>query len=199
MRDGGAAASPSIVDRVRRSSFHKWLVLGTVGFGIVTGGIDNSMMNLAMPRLAEIFGVGADVILWLMAAFMVVAVGLALTWGSLGDSIGRRRVYMIGFLFFTLGLGILAVSQDVSHLIGGRVVQAIGQSMTVTNGFAIAVAAFPERQRGMVIGLVGSFVGIGLSLGPIFGGFVLEHFDWIFDDVLEAQNVDAIWMFLLRG
>ncbi len=168
----------SVIDRIRGASFHRWLVLGTVGFGIVTSGIDNSMLNVAMPHLADAFGVEADVILWLTAAFMLVAVGLALTWGSLGDSIGRRRLYMVGFALFTLGMAGMAVSQGMSHALGARVIQAVGQSMVVANGFAISMAAFPLHDRGKVIGLTGAFVGVGLTIGPLFAGFVLDRFEW---------------------
>ncbi|MDP7619466.1 MAG: MFS transporter, partial [Dehalococcoidia bacterium] len=158
--------------------YHRWLVLGAVGFGIVTGGIDNSLLNVAMPRLADAFGVEADVILWLTASFMLVAVGLALTWGSLGDSIGRRRVYLVGFVLFTVGMGAMALSQNMPQAIGARVIQAVGQSMVVSNGFAIAMAAFPAHDRGKIIGLTGAFVGIGLTTGPLFAGFMLDRFEW---------------------
>ena len=166
------------ITRIRTTPYHRWLVLGTVGFGIIAGGIDNSMINVAMPALATAFGVEADVILWLTAAFMLVAVGLALTWGSLGDSIGRRRIFLAGFALFTVGIGVMAVSQNVQHAIAGRIIQAIGQSMIATNGFAISMAAFPIKDRGKVIGITGAFIGIGLSIGPVFAGWMLDRFDW---------------------
>ncbi len=167
-----------MLDTLRQSSNQKWLVLLSVGFGIVTNGIDNSSLNLALPILSGIFNVGADVILWLISAFMVVAVGLALTWGNFGDTFGRKRIYISGFVLFAIGLLVLTFSTSVTHLIVGRIIQAVGQSMTVTNGFAIAVAMFPNRQRGLVIGLVGASVGVGLSLGPIFGAVILDQFEW---------------------
>jgi EmrB/QacA subfamily drug resistance transporter len=168
----------SLIERIRGTRYHRWLVVCAVGFGIITGGIDNSMMNVAMPRLAVAFGVEADVILWLTASFMLVAVGLALTWGSLGDSIGRRRIFMMGFVLFTIGMAAMAASQNMPQAIGARVIQAVGQSMVVTNGFAISMAAFPIRDRGKVIGITGAFVGIGLTIGPLFAGFMLERFEW---------------------
>ena len=168
----------SVLDSISRSPNKKWLVLLSIGFGIVTNGIDNSSLNLALPILSNIFDVGADIILWLISAFMLVAVGLPLTWGNFGDTFGRKRIYVSGFLLFALGLLVLTFSTSVTHLIIGRIIQALGQSMTVTNGFAIAVAMFPDRQRGLVIGLVGASVGVGLSLGPIFGAAILENFEW---------------------
>ncbi len=174
----GPPVGRSPIERVRLTPYHRWLVLGAVGFGIVTGGIDNSLLNVAMPRLADAFGVEADVILWLTASFMLVAVGLALTWGSLGDSIGRRRVYLVGFVLFTVGMGAMALSQNMPQAIGARVIQAVGQSMVVSNGFAIAMAAFPAHDRGKIIGLTGAFVGIGLTTGPLFAGFMLDRFEW---------------------
>jgi EmrB/QacA subfamily drug resistance transporter len=178
VREASRSPSRSFVDRVRSNPAHHWWVLLTVGLGTINGGIDNSIINLATPRLAQVFGVEADVILWLSAGFTVVSVGLALTWGSMGDSLGRKRVYLTGFVFFTLGLAIMSTSQGVAQLIVGRLVQAVGQSMTLSNGFAITVSAFPERDRGKVIGLIGALVGVGLTLGPIIGGYILEALDW---------------------
>jgi EmrB/QacA subfamily drug resistance transporter len=159
-------------------SFNRWLILVSVGLSIATITMDNSMLNVTLPALATAFAVEPDLILWLVVAGTLVSVGLALTWGSLGDSIGRRRLHLTGFLFFTVGLVILSISQNLFHLICGRVIQAVGLSMIVTNGFAIAVAAFPEPNRGKVIGIVSAFVGLGLAAGPIAAGIILDTLGW---------------------
>ena len=159
-------------------SFKPWLILVSIGLGIATITMDNSMVAVSLPALADAFSVEADVILWLTVAGSLVSVGLVMTWGSLGDSLGRRRIYLVGFIFFTLGLLVLSLSQDMVQLITGRIVQAIGLSMIVTNGYAIAIAAFPERNRGKVIGALGSFVGFGLALGPVTAGVILDLLDW---------------------
>ena len=159
-------------------SFNRWLILVIIGLSIATITMDNSMLNIGLPVLANAFAVEPDLILWLVVAGTLVSVGLALTWGSLGDSIGRRRLHLTGFLFFTLGLGILSISHNLFHLIFGRVVQAVGISMIVTNGFAIAVAEFPEQDRGKVVGIVSAFVGLGLAIGPVTAGTILDTLGW---------------------
>ena len=126
---------------------YKWLVIVTVGVGVLTSTLDGSIVNLAYPVLTEAFHTEASTVLWVTVAFLLVSAGLALPLGSLGDMLGRRRVFTAGLLVFTLGLGLVTISQSIGQLIGFRVLQGIGQGMLVATGNALVVDAFPERER----------------------------------------------------
>lgn len=168
----------AFAERLRSGSSYKWLVLVTVGLGILTSTVDGSITNIALPELAEIFGVDASVILWVSVAYLLASIGLMLTLGSLGDAIGRKQVFLTGFLVFGIGLVITPLSTTLPMLLFGRVVQGIGQAMILANGNALVVDAFPDTERGRALGMENAFVGVGLASGAPLGGFLLDLWGW---------------------
>ena len=164
--------------RLRSGPQYKWLVLVTVGLGILTSTVDGSITNIALPELGKVFGVDPSVILWVSVAYLLASIGLMLTLGSLGDAIGRKQVFLTGFLVFGIGLVITPLSTTLPMLLFGRVVQGIGQAMILANGNALVVDAFPDSERGRAIGMENAFVGVGLASGPPLGGFLLDLWGW---------------------
>lgn len=165
-------------ERLRSGGSYKWLVLVTVGLGILTSTVDGSITNIALPELGKVFGVDPSVILWVSVAYLLASIGLMLTLGSLGDAIGRKQVFLTGFLVFGIGLVITPLSTTLPMLLFGRVVQGIGQAMILANGNALVVDAFPDTERGRAIGMENAFVGVGLASGPPLGGFLLDLWGW---------------------
>ena len=168
----------SATQKIRSGKHYKWLVLTTVGLGILTSTVDGSITNIALPELGEVFGVDPSVILWVSVAYLLASIGLMLTLGSLGDAIGRKQVFLTGFLVFGLGLIITPLSTTLPMLLFGRVVQGIGQAMIIANGNALVVSAFPASERGRALGMENAFVGIGLASGAPLGGFLLDLWGW---------------------
>ena len=168
----------TLIQRLRAGPHYKWFVLVTVGLGILTSTVDGSIVNIALPELAEIFGVDASIILWVSVAYLLASIGLMLTLGSLGDAIGRKQVFLTGFLVFGLGLVITPLSSTLPMLLFGRVIQGIGQAMILANGNALVVGAFPDSERGRALGMENAFVGVGLASGPPLGGFLLDLWGW---------------------
>ncbi len=168
----------AFAERLRSGSSYKWLVLVTVGLGILTSTVDGSITNIALPELGKVFGVDPSVILWVSAAYLLASIGLMLTLGSLGDAIGRKQVFLTGFLVFGIGLVITPLSTTLPMLLFGRVVQGIGQAMILANGNALVVDAFPDTERGRAIGMENAFVGMGLASGAPLGGFLLDLWGW---------------------
>ncbi|MFC1977234.1 MFS transporter [Chloroflexota bacterium] len=157
---------------------HKWLVLFTVCINNIIGPMDISMIDISMPELTGTFGVELSTAIWILLAYMLTISGLLLTLGKVGDLLGRKRIYLIGSILFTLGLGLCALSQNIGQLILFRIIQGVGAAMTVAMGYAIVTNAFGERGRGKAIGILGTAVGIGLMSGPALGGFFLDSFGW---------------------
>lgn len=168
----------AFAERLRSGGSYKWLVLVTVGLGILTSTVDGSITNIALPELEQVFGVDASVILWVSVAYLLASIGLMLTLGSLGDAIGRKQVFLTGFLVFGIGLVITPLSTTLPMLLFGRVVQGIGQAMILANGNALVVDAFPDTERGRAIGMENAFVGVGLASGAPLGGFLLDLWGW---------------------
>ncbi|MCH2170456.1 MFS transporter [Myxococcota bacterium] len=140
--------------------------------------LDFGIIGIALPRLADEFKEPPDVIAWVALTHSLVVTGLTLTAGRAGDLFGRKRVYLSGYALFTLGLCASPFSSSIGELIATRLVQATGIAMAIANSNAIVLDAFPDRERGRVLGLVTSIVGAGLMSGPAVGGLILGSMDW---------------------
>lgn len=157
---------------------YKWKALLVVCIGSYLTSLDNSIVNIALPRLSQVFHVGPDDVLWVTLGYALVVMGLMMTLGRAGDIFGRKRLYVIGFALFGAGILLNAVSQSFVQVVLARVVQAVGAAMVLANGTAIVTEAFPARERGRGVGISVGIVGLGLMTGPILGGFLLETFGW---------------------
>ncbi len=163
---------------ISQATSRKWLVFATVALATFMSTLDSSIVNIAMPTLAQAFGVSPSTILWVTLVFILTITGLMLPLGRIADMLGRRRVFNLGLIIFTLGLGLCSLAQSLEQLLGARVVQAIGGAMVTANANAIVTAVFPSDERGRALGLLEAIVGIGLMSGPALGGVLLEMWDW---------------------
>ncbi len=175
---GEAETVANMAQQAQKGIAYKWLALLVVAIGTYMSTLDSSIVNISFPVLSKLFNTDPSTVLWVSLIYMLTLTGLMLTFGRIGDSFGRKRVYTLGFIIFSLGLALCSVSQNIIQLILFRIVQAIGSSMTVASGTAIIAAAFPDRERGKALGIQGAVVGAGLMSGPALGGFLLDLFDW---------------------
>jgi len=140
--------------------------------------MDFSIVNVALPTLSREFDRSPDTVVWATLISSLVVTGITLTAGRVGDLYGRKRVYITGWVIFTVGMAIASFAQNIEQLIAFRFFQAIGVSMAMANGNAIVTEAFPPEERGQALGMTGSVVGAGLMSGPIVGGVLLGVFGW---------------------
>lgn len=157
---------------------NKWAVLAGVGLGNFIGPMDISSVNLALPSLALAFNVPPSVIVWVTLVNTLTIAGSALTLGRLGDTLGRRQVYIYSFVVFTLGLTLCSLAQNLPQLLAFRVVESVGAAVHIANARPILVSAFPPQERGRALGIAVSIVGLGIMVGPVLSGFMLEWLDW---------------------
>lgn len=153
-------------------------VLPIVCAGAFLSTLDSAIVNLALPVLAEEFGSSVSDVLWVSLTFLVVALGLALPMGRLGDLYGRKRIFTVGWAVYTVGLVVAAAAPTLAALLGARIVQACGAAMVGANGAAIITAAAPRTQRGKALGILAATVGAGQAAGPIVGGVLMDGFGW---------------------
>jgi EmrB/QacA subfamily drug resistance transporter len=158
-------------------SNRKWFVLASVGMGVFLGTIDGSIVNVALPTLAHSFQAEFAVVQWVTLAYLLAVTTLMLSMGRLGDMIGKKPVYITGFIVFTLGSLLCGTAPSVYTLIFFRVLQALGAAM-MTLGMAIITENFPPSERGKALGISGSLVSIGIITGPIVGGLILSAASW---------------------
>jgi MFS family permease len=140
--------------------------------------LDSSIVNVALPTLQHEFGVAVTLIEWVSIAYLTITTGLLLPFGKLGDTAGRRRIYLVGMVLFTLGSALCGLAGSAAFLIASRVVQGVGAAMLSSNSVALVTAAFPREIRGRALGAVGAVVGLGLTIGPPLGGLLLSTLGW---------------------
>ncbi len=157
---------------------YKWKVMFTVWIGVFMATLDASIVNVALPTLTEYFKTDITTIEWVVMAYLLTITSLLLSLGRLSDMFGRKPIFESGLAIFTIGSGLCAVSASEGQLILYRVLQGIGAAMLMATGVAIVTHAFPPRERGKAMGLIGTVVAIGSMAGPAAGGFLIENVGW---------------------
>lgn len=156
----------------------KWYVMVAVAMSTFLSTIDGSIVNVALPTLVTELDTVFAVAQWVILAYLLAQATLLPSAGRLGDMLGKKRIYTGGIVVFTAASVLCALSPNVYWLIGFRLLQAIGSVMMLGLGMAIVTEAFPPQERGKAIGLNGTFVSIGIVLGPTLGGMLLSVTSW---------------------
>ncbi len=156
----------------------KWYVMAAVVMGIFLTTIDGSIVNLALPTLVRTFGTDFATVQWVVLAYLLTISTLMLSIGRLADMIGKKPLYTVGFVIFTIGSVLCGLSPSIYWLIVFRVVQGIGGAMLLALGLAIITEAFPSNERGRALGITGAAVSVGIVVGPTLGGFLVDSFSW---------------------
>ena len=146
--------------------------------GTLMSTLDNGMLSLSYLPIARYFNTNISAVLWISVAFWVTAVGLMHTLGWMGDVFGRKRIYILGLFLFTIGISLAPLAINLWVLICYRLIQAVGAAMILATYNAFITSIFPSTHRGRALGWSGAIIGIGLSLGPLIGGILLEVADW---------------------
>jgi EmrB/QacA subfamily drug resistance transporter len=157
---------------------HKLKILTVVLMGPLVATIDASIVNVALPDMASRLSVGLDTIQWVVTSYLIVISALILIFGRIGDLIGKCKVFHRGFMIFSFGSLLCALSNTIQFLIISRIIQAIGAAMLMSSNQGIIAETFLPSERGKALGLSGSTVAIGTMLGPPIGGFLVQFFNW---------------------
>jgi EmrB/QacA subfamily drug resistance transporter len=140
--------------------------------------VDGSVVNIALPTITAYFGVTITLSQWIVTGYLVTMTSLLLVFGRISEYIGRSRVFILGFIIFTLASLACGLSQDLYQLIFFRVIQAIGASMLFSISGAIIFSIYPKSERGKAMGYVGATVAVGSIAGPVLGGFLVDTLGW---------------------
>ncbi len=157
---------------------YPWYVVGTVFIGAFMAALDTSIITVALPTIAHDFHNSISVTAWVALAYLLTLTALLAIFGRIADIVGRRPLYTIGFTVFIIGSAICGASPNLTVLIIARILQAIGAVLLQSNSIAIVTSAVPEHSRGKAIGIQGTALAVGLSLGPTIGGFLIGTFGW---------------------
>jgi MFS family permease len=161
-----------------RALDYKWWAFTAIAVGMFGTLVDQTSVNLALPRIADHFDSTIPAVQWIALGYILVTGSLLLPMGRLSDMIGRRRVYTAGFVIFIAGAALTGSAPSLFGLILFKLFQGIGAAMIQANAMAIMTSAFPGRERGKAIGLFMMIVGLGAIVGPTVGGALVGLLGW---------------------
>lgn len=159
------------------SSQGKWILLTTV-LGSSMALLDSTVVNVALPRIGRDLNVGLAALQWTVNAYMVTLAGLILLGGSLGDRYGRRRIFVIGVVWFASASLLCGLAPSAGVLVGARALQGIGGALLTPGSLALIQASFHPDDRARAVGLWSGFGGIGAAVGPFLGGWLVAGPGW---------------------
>lgn len=155
----------------------RWILAATI-LASSMAFIDGTVVNVAIPFLQRNLKATAAGVQWVVESYSLFLAALLLVGGSLGDRYGRRRVFLIGVAIFAVSSIACGLSVNIGQLIAARAVQGIGGALLVPGSLAIISASFEESERGAAIGTWSGFSAITTAIGPVLGGWLVEHFSW---------------------
>jgi EmrB/QacA subfamily drug resistance transporter len=167
----GAAATPCA------RAAEPWILAATI-LGSSMAFIDGTVVNVALPALQANLNATVLDVQWVVESYALFLAALILVGGSMGDRFGRRRVFCLGAALFALASIWCGAAAGVGQLIIARAVQGIGGALLIPGSLAIISASFDEDKRGQAIGTWSGFTAITAAIGPVIGGWLIEHVSW---------------------
>jgi EmrB/QacA subfamily drug resistance transporter len=157
----------------------RWAALGVLCLSLLAIVIDNTIVNVALPTLVRDLDADVSELQWVVDAYTLVLAGLLLLAGTLGDRFGRRRTLLAGLAVFGLASAAAAYAGGVDLLIADRAIMGAGAAFIMPATLSLLVTVFTDaRERSMAIGIWAATAGLGMALGPVVGGFLLDRFWW---------------------
>jgi EmrB/QacA subfamily drug resistance transporter len=160
-----------------RAEAKPWILAATI-LGSSLAFIDSTVVNVALPALQTSFHATVVGVQWVVESYGLFLAALILVGGSLGDLFGRRRVFVAGVAIFALASVMCGVSSNISELIIARSIQGVGAALLVPGSLAIISNSFDETSRGQAIGTWSGFTAITSAMGPVLGGWLVQHASW---------------------
>lgn len=167
------------LDTIEDKGSLKWWILLTVIIGTFLGRLDQTIVNLALPKIINDFSISISAAGWIATAYILANAVFVPIWGKLGDTIGRKKVYMLGFGIFIIGSALAGLAWNLSSMIVFRIIQAIASSADYPTAMAILAITFKDRKaRAQALGIWSSSFAAAAVFGPLIGGPLIDHFGW---------------------
>ncbi|MFJ4004885.1 MFS transporter [Streptomyces sp. NPDC090023] len=158
---------------------NRWVVLVVLCVSLLLVGLDATVLHVAVPAVTEDLRPSAVELLWIVDIYPLACASLLILFGTLGDRVGRRRVLLLGYALFGLASALAALAHNGETLILARALLGVGGAMIMPATLSILRQVFPDRrERALAIGIWSAVAAVGAAVGPLLGGFLLEHFWW---------------------
>ncbi|MFF4714760.1 MFS transporter [Streptomyces eurythermus] len=177
-----SGTTTAAVGRHRRAAgagADRWVVLVVLCASLLLVALDATVLHVAVPAVTEDLRPGAVQLLWIVDVYPLVCASLLILFGTLGDRVGRRRVLLLGYGLFGVASALAAFAWSAPMLILARALLGAGGAMIMPATLSILRQVFPDRrERALAIGVWSAVAAVGAAVGPLLGGFLLEHFWW---------------------
>ncbi len=157
-------------------------IIIAISLAIFMASLDGTIVNIALPTISEAFSLSSGSVSWVATIYLLVMAGCVLIFGKISDIIGYKKIFLTGFIIFTLGSFTCGFLPDLTGsfltLIGSRAFQGIGGAMITAIAPAMVTAFIPTEMRGKAMGIIMTMAGLGTAIGPTIGGFLTQYLSW---------------------
>ncbi|MFE0515368.1 MFS transporter [Streptomyces sp. NPDC058964] len=176
---GTTTAAVRLRRRAAGAGANRWVVLVVLCVSLLLVALDATVLHVAVPAVTEDLRPGAIELLWIVDVYPLVCASLLILFGTLGDRVGRRRILLLGYALFGVASAVAAFAPSAQVLILARALLGVGGAMIMPATLSILRQVFPDRrERALAIGVWSAVAAVGAAVGPLLGGFLLEHFWW---------------------
>ncbi len=176
---------------------NRWVGLLFICISLLIISLDNTILNVALPAISTDLGASQSELQWIVDAYILVFASLLLTMGSVGDRIGRKRILQFGVAWFGVFSLMAALSNSVEMLVAARALLGLGGAIIMPATLSLVTASFREpKERAQAIALWAAVFGLGSGIGPLLGGYLLEHFQW---NSMFVVNLPVVATALIGG
>jgi EmrB/QacA subfamily drug resistance transporter len=156
----------------------RWQALGVLAVSLLVISVGNTILNVALPTIQKELDASSSELQWIVDGYMLVYAGLLLAAGTLGDRFGRRKALITGLLTFAVGSVFAALSDGATELIASRALMGVGAAAIMPTTLSILTNVFPDDERPKAIAIWAAVAGLGVAIGPISGGWMIEHMSY---------------------
>jgi EmrB/QacA subfamily drug resistance transporter len=178
LRDLAHGVEPPPAPLVARQRWYPGAVVALTCIGAFIGQLDASIVQLALPKLADVFDVTLPAVSWVSLGYLLAFAAFLPIWGRLCEIHGRKLLYLGGYLLFSIATALCGFASNIVWLVVFRVLQGIGGALLGANSIVILVSAVDRSRRAGAIGIFGAAQAVGVSAGPVVGGILIAHLGW---------------------